>query len=135
LIRKKGTSLHGISPVIAVILIVAITIIMAGIVSLWVFSFLGDGNTEKNDQYFFSVTLSGSEDTITISPLNGDPLKTSIMNVYIDQQPVELPVMNITIGSNMVAPSPFDLVPGEEYNVRIVIQNELQFDQEKIAAP
>lgn len=135
LTRKEDISHLGVSPVIAVILIVAITLVMAGVVSLWVFSFLGDGNTDHPDHYMFSVTLSGSEDRIYISTLNGDPLRTSIMNVYIDNQHVDLPVMEITAGSVMSTPTPIDLVAGEGYNVRIVVQNELQFDQDKIAAP
>jgi FlaG/FlaF family flagellin (archaellin) len=133
--KKIGDSHLGVSPVIAIILMVAITIIIASVTAVWVFSFLGDGNTDKVDQYLFDVSLSGSDDTITISPMKGDPLPTAIMTVYINEQQVILPPMNVTVGTNMVASSPLDLSPGITYEVKIIIHDELQYDHDRIAAP
>jgi len=133
--KKIGYSHQGVSPVIAVILMVAITIIVASVTAVWVFSFIGDGNTDKVDQYLFDVTLSGSDDTITISPMKGDPFSTTIIKVYIDDQQVILPPMNVSVGTNIVAFSPLDLSPGDYYDVMIIIQDEVQYDQEEIASP
>jgi len=133
--KEISRSRQGVSPVIAVILMVAITIILASVVSIWVFSFLSDDNTNNVEKFRFDVELSGSSDTITISHMKGDTLKTSMITVYLDEQVVDLPLMNLSVGGSMVAISPIDLIPGDTYHIKMVIQDELQFSRDRIAAP
>lgn len=60
----------GVSPVIAVILMVAITVVLAGVVFLWAQSFTddADGDVENLD---ITVSISGATDAMTIQVTSG----------------------------------------------------------------
>ena len=73
-IKELFTDDSAVSPVIGVILMVAITVILAAVVGTYVVG-LGDTLTETAPQASFTVE-STTGDTITIVKTGGDPLDT-----------------------------------------------------------
>jgi flagellin-like protein len=126
----------GISPVIAVILIVGITIILASVVSLWVFSFVGETN-EKGDNYLFETDMDASDDNLKVSLISGSSvLNTSRMRIIING----LTVTNITVGEYsagdvIYVDAEFDVLPGEIYIVKLIIDNKMVYDGRPVANP
>ena len=66
---------RGVSPVIGVVMMVAITVILAAVVGTYVVG-LGDTLTETAPQASFTVE-STTGDTVTIVKTGGDPLDTT----------------------------------------------------------
>ena len=74
---------RGVSPVIGVILMVAITVILAAVIGTFVLG-LGDslGNSQPTAQ--LNAELNSSSDNVTLSHGGGDALELSNLRVNID---------------------------------------------------
>ena len=88
--RNENRNEEAVSPVIATILMVAITVVLAGVLYVWA-SQLAEGNTDGDfSMYGFSVsdasgtpTADGSEDLVYVAMNAGDDLSWSTVIVQI----------------------------------------------------
>ncbi|MGA1793783.1 MAG: type IV pilin [Thermoplasmatota archaeon] len=134
--RRPDASYSGISPVIAILLIVAITIILAGVVSIWVFSFATETN-EEGDTYLFKTDLEASDDTIHISLLSGSKfLNTSRMKIKLDDTWISnISIDEIKAGELFIVQCGMDIIAGDVYHVKIVIDNRMMYEGDPVANP
>jgi len=89
---------RGVSPVIGVILMVAITVILAAVIGTFVLG-LGD-SLQQAPQAQLDAT-SGAADTVNISHSGGDPLPYSEITVQIDSEDVANSTLSGTSGSEL----------------------------------
>ncbi len=88
--QKDNRNEEAVSPVIATILMVAITVVLAGVLYVWA-SQLAEGNTDGDfSMYGFTVsdasgtpTADASQDLVYVSMDNGDDLSWSTVIVQI----------------------------------------------------
>ena len=88
--RNENRNEEAVSPVIATILMVAITVVLAGVLYVWA-SQLAEGNTDGDfSMYGFTVsdangipTDAGGEDLVYVAMDNGDKLSWSTVIVQI----------------------------------------------------
>ena len=88
--RNENRNEEAVSPVIATILMVAITVVLAGVLYVWA-SQLAEGNTDGDfSMYGFTVTdasgtpsADASQDLVYVSMDNGDDLSWSTVIVQI----------------------------------------------------
>jgi flagellin-like protein len=85
-LNKIRKDIRAVSPVIAIILMVAITVVLASVLYVWVTSFLPDGT--ENDFKFptLEITLTDGMDdgdTLDIKHTSGDPLDWKKYKVII----------------------------------------------------
>jgi len=119
----------GVSPVIAVILMVAITVVLAGVVFLWAQSFTEDA---KGGAKTLSVDLelvnnaALTQDVISITPLKGDIDWTDYRLIF---DGTEVPTANLPTGANNpttvgltadINVGDLTLVVGQKYTVKMV---------------
>lgn len=127
---------NGVSPVIGIILMVAITIILIGVAAIWFFAFGNEANNDDDAEiYIFNVKLDGGDDTITFSVVSGDILNTTKMILRIDDVQIDVPYAELHAGSDMVIDTQMDLNPGSYYNVKITVNNKLFYDNDLVASP
>ena len=94
-LKKLFTEERAVSPVIGVILMVAITVILAAVIGAFVLG-LG-GETQETPQASLSFELDESNDEVTIEHRGGDTLDTSTLNV--------------TVAGTSIGDDPFDSPP------------------------
>lgn len=113
----------GVSPVIAVILMVAITVVLAGVVFLWAQSFTEDagGGAKTLSVDLELIRDAGVSDTLTITPLKGNIDWTDYQLIFngaaVDT--AALSTTNVGIGEDIVVGAGV-LIPGQEYTVKMV---------------
>ena len=81
-LKKLFTEERAVSPVIGVILMVAITVILAAVIGAFVLG-LG-GETQETPQASLSFTLNDTDDEVDIEHRGGDTLELSDVNVTVD---------------------------------------------------
>lgn len=81
-LRKKDGDERAVSPVIGVILMVAITVILAAVIGTFVLD-LGQSAGQSAPQASFSVSTDAPSGNITIDHTGGDVLQTDQVNVII----------------------------------------------------
>ena len=127
----------GVSPVIAIIMMVAITIILAGAVTLWVMS-LVDDDEDTSRGYFLDCEISVSDQEMVLMVISGEIIKTDEMSVTIDSVDFELP-SNITLNAGEVLtldiPAGFTVEISQYYTIKVIIDNKMVWDKEIIAGP
>lgn len=123
----------GVSPVIAVILMVSITVILAGVVAIWVVEISGSKDDDSAN-FILNVRLDSSNDEIHFMVESGDMVDTTQLLMYIDDIPVDVPVRDLPAGLLLILDSPIDLLSGEDYQIKIVYMNQLKLDESVIAA-
>lgn len=127
---------RGISPVIAVLLMVGITVVIAGVAAIWVLSYTNTGNGDSDDDIFImNVNLDGTNDEVTFSIVSGAILNTSKMVLRLENSVIDVPVEEMNAGSEMTLDAGMDLTPGDYYTVKITVDNKLFYDNELVAAP
>ncbi len=87
----------AVSPVVGVILMVAITVVMSGIVYFWATQ-LTDTQDTTVPYYMFDINLNSENDEILIIPKNGLPLLTDNLILRIDGNEVEMPSLELRSG-------------------------------------
>lgn len=115
---------------------VAITVILAGVITLWVFS-ISSGNGDKGEMFFFNTDLEASNNTVSIVLLGGsEPLDTSTMRVIIDGVDVALvPVTEMYAGDQIFADTGMEITGGTTYHIKIVINNKMMYEGDPVANP
>ena len=83
-LKKLFTEDRGVSPVIGVILMVAITVILAAVIGAFVLG-LGDQASQSAPQASFDFDFDG-EGNVTVTHGGGDSLDNSTISVNIDGQ-------------------------------------------------
>lgn len=127
----------GVSPILAIIILIGITLVIAGVAAVWFLGF-ANNNEEGSDGagfYVFNVKLDGSSDNITFIIISGKLLNTTKMVLRIDDKIVPIPVMKIGAGTDVEVDSGMDLEPGSYYRVKITVSNSLFYDNELMATP
>ncbi|MFB6201912.1 MAG: type IV pilin [Halorhabdus sp.] len=75
---------RGVSPVIGVILMVAITVILAAVIATFVMNMGPSGETQPNSQTDWNIETVGSNDVPVLSVEGGEPLPLSEFAVQVD---------------------------------------------------
>jgi len=127
--RRVNQSNLGVSPVIAVILMVAITVVLAGVVFLWAQSF---SEYSGDDVSFFHADITVRTDEglppnqeLEVLMLKGK-VEWSRYEVYFDDIQLTTPITETKAGETETFPIPdsgsggMDIEVSSEYNVRIV---------------
>ncbi len=83
LIGKEGSTDRAVSPVIGVILMVAITVILAAVIGTFVLD-LGQDVGDSAPQASISVSASASANTITLNHRGGDALHSESTRVIVE---------------------------------------------------
>ncbi|MFW3145395.1 MAG: hypothetical protein ACMUIE_01115 [Thermoplasmatota archaeon] len=112
---------------------VAITMVLAGVITLWVFSFTEDDD-DKGDIFIFDVSLDGGADTIVFSLIDGVILDSNRIGMNIDGYDVQIPTQEFKAGEEVTLISPIPLNPGQYYQVKIVIDTRLSYNRDLIAS-
>ncbi len=130
----KLPSNKGVSPVIAIILMVAITIVLVGILSLWIFS-LVDDDRGGSPVYAFDSDLDSDNDQINLTLVMGDVIDTLKMGVKINAQDVDIPddYGNLFAGVTFTLNSPIDLEKSVEYHISVIIDNKVVWENDMIS--
>jgi flagellin-like protein len=130
--KAMKKDLAGVSPVIAVILMVAITVVLAGVVFLWAQSFTEDAGGGAQT---VSVDLELSDDgaavtELTITPLRGDIQWADYKLIFNGHEIDTSALVTSTVGidevidvdgTNYVVPAAYAaLTVGQEYNVKMI---------------
>ena len=123
---------RGVSPIFGILLLVAITLMLAGVLIIVVYSFINI-DQRSDDLRSFSVNLDSSMDLITITLMKGDRVSTGNMRILIDEKNVTLEQRILKVGEQVNATSPVDIILGRSYQIKIVIGDSLVFDQERKA--
>jgi flagellin-like protein len=107
----------GVSPVIAVILMVAITVVLAGVVFLWAQSFTEDtGDTV--DTLSVDMELDATNDILTVTPLKGNIDWADYKIVCNGDEILMTGTTNAGISQDFALNN--TITAGEEYNVKFV---------------
>jgi flagellin-like protein len=122
----------GVSPVIAVILMVAITVVLAGVVFLWAQSFTGNEDTvtaiSVDAELEYDDTVAAESTDLYITPTKGE-IDWSIHKIYFEGTEV---VHGLTTTTTTGATQPIQIssvagfaTVGEDYQFRIVnVEND-----------
>lgn len=137
MMRKIMHSNKGVSPILAIIILIGITLVVAGVAAVWFLGFAAnsDDGSDGAGFYVFNVKLDGSNDNITFSITSGKLLNTTNMVLRIDGTTIPIPVLKIGAGTNVEVDSGMDLVIGSYYKVKITVSNSLFYDNELVARP
>lgn len=108
----------GVSPVIAVILMVAITVVLAGVVFLWAQSFTEDaGDSVKT--LSVDMELDAGDGTLTITPLKGN-IDWSEYKIICNGDEITF-TGTTNAGLSQTFALNNTVTAGNDYNVKIVI--------------
>ncbi len=112
--HSKRVREEAVSPVVSVILMVAITVVLAGILYVWVTS-LADTDADEMDLLDFDATLSLGTSNLTLEMTHGGPVQWKAYKLQMDG--VELEVDNDTLGVGDV----LDIPIKEEYGLNLTV--------------
>jgi flagellin-like protein len=118
--KAMKKDLAGVSPVIAVILMVAITVVLAGVVFLWAQSFTedaGGGAKTLSVDLDLEATVAPAGE-LTITPLKGD-VDWGDYELYFNGAILNTTGLTTSVGEDEVI-AVTGLTIGNEFNVRIV---------------
>lgn len=118
----------------AVLLMVAVTIVLVGIVAVWVFQY-NDLTEGGGDHYVFDIELDGTQDHIELCVVDGEGLNTSYARIMLNDNLVNLTDMMIFAGQEVDLVSPIDMEIGIYYNIKIIVNEKMIYDNDIIAAP
>jgi len=127
----------AVSPVIAVILLVAITIVLAGLVTLWVFSLVDED--EGSGTYHFEARIDTSEQELMLTVVSGPVLDPSAMRVLVGETEMIIPagtgVLNAADSITLTPPSGFTFEVQVVYHVKVVVDNRMVWEQDVNGGP
>jgi len=137
-IRNIWKDKTGVSPIISVILMVAITVVLAATIWAWVSGFGGSGSEPESA----AVVCKGVNDQLRIILAEGGesyPTATGYLNgnfaLYINGVEADLTSFgNWSVGQSIIytteADGSTDLTPGQEYSVTVTIFDTTVFDKD-----
>ncbi len=111
----------GVSPVIAVILMVAITIIIAGVAYLFILTII-DTDDEGPATSYFNVRLVPDDDTIYILVTRGDTFDSANHTINIGSITIDLPddlILKVGESTTIDVSGQIDLIREMKYLVTI----------------
>ena len=134
---------EGVSPVIAIILMVAITVVLAGVLYVWV---IGMADTDSSDMNLatFDAELHSSTRNLTVRMNSGDPIFWDEHALKLDG--IELDTRNVSddgqfnAGDTITVYIDFSygitLIVGNKYRVEIVnyLEGNIVYDDETTCA-
>jgi flagellin-like protein len=112
---NKINAESGVSPVIGVIMMVALTVVLAAIITLFVFGLAGDVNKHECDASFFVETVyivNGNEQLIALKP-NNDKLMFVENRVYYGEN------LNVKIEPGDYVELSYVVISGERHITNI----------------
>ncbi len=112
--HSKRVREEAVSPVVSVILMVAITVVLAGILYVWVTS-LADTDADEMDLLDFDASLSLETRNLTLEMTHGDGVKWQAYRLQLDG--VKIDVGNGTMGVGGV----LDIPIREEYGLNLTV--------------
>ncbi len=130
--KKNSLSIFGVSPILAILLLIAITLMIAGVTAVWVFSLLNNDH-DTGGIYVFDIELYSSSDELILQLIDGDPFNTTDSKMLIDDIEITLTPVQIMIGSDVNITCGFDVIQGQEYTIKLVMNNKVVLYQEKVA--
>ena len=115
----------AVSPVIAIILMVAITVVLAGVLYVWVTSLADTGETVDTLQLDGELTTNGATAaTLTITHRGGDKVTWADYKVTCNGTTVTSATTETSVGESgvfaMVTVGGTAIAVGEEYTARII---------------
>ncbi len=123
----KNDDDKAVSPVIAIILMVAITVVLAGVLYVWVIGFRGEGGDEPKINGQFSNTQKGDNYNFTwkVAASSGQDVKISNLEIQI-QDDTGTPVAKANFGdvsdisgSDIYNYYHIDTSDGDKHNISI----------------
>ena len=123
----------GASPILAILLIVVITLVLAGAVVFVVFQYM-NWDTEAGDSYLFRVDLKGSDDTLIIELLENQ-LNTSRIIIKLDGVSLNNTSSLLHAGKALMINTGIDIVQGHTYRIIIVVDDNVMYDNDVTAKP
>ncbi len=116
----------GVSPVIAVLLMVAITIILAGVTYLFIISLVN--TSEENPTYgYFNISLDPESDIIEIENVQGEGIDCINNTLNIESITITLPIgFTLKVGEvkTIDLSSQIDIIRDVEYKITITDLNK-----------
>ena len=122
----------AVSPVIGVILMVAITVVLAGILYLWV-SQLADHDDSGLDHFTFEFKLDSNNDVILMELQSGPLISSRYFTIKLDGIDGIIPEQNMHAGDTITITSPVDMISGSTYNIKLIKDYNVIWDQDYIA--
>jgi flagellin-like protein len=118
---KKKLDEEGVSPVIAIILMVAITVVLAGVLYVWVTSLADTEETVKNLQLKGEISVvDNSTANLVITHRGGDKIAWSDYQVTLHGSTVTTTSTETAVGETATFAYTGALTVGEEYTARII---------------
>jgi flagellin-like protein len=114
----------GVTPVIAIILMVAITVVLTGVLYVWV-SNLADTDPGEQTYILFDADVSASTKVLTITMRVGQPIEWGDYQLRMNRTNLEMPANEtMVVGDTLEIPIKDEygivLVKGEEYRVQLI---------------
>lgn len=119
---NKRMDEEGVSPVIAIILMVAITVVLAGVLYVWVTSLADTGSTVENRNYNAEILVdSGGSAVVAIKLVSGSEVSWAEMTVRCNGSEVSPTTESTSVGETAQFTYTGGAIEiGEEYTVIIV---------------
>ena len=128
----RRTDNAAVSPVIGVILMVAITIVLAGVVYLWVVQ-LSDHEEVELDHFTFEFVLDSNNDVILMELQSGPLISSRYFTIKLDGINGTIPEQNMYAGDAISITSPIDMISGSTYNIKLIQDYTVIWDEDYIA--
>ena len=122
----------AVSPVIGVILMVAMTVVLSGIVYMWAVH-LSDHNDKATTYYIFDLTLDSENDEILLELISGPLVSSEYFDLNIDGTNATIPLRSLVAGEIIHISSPIDMIFGQTYNIKIINTETVIWDEDYIA--
>ncbi len=122
----------AVSPVIGVILMVAMTVVLTGFVYMWTMQ-LTDHDDKATTYYLFDLTLDSESDEILLELISGPLISSEYFDLNIDGTNATIPLQTLVAGEIIHISSPIDMIFGQMYNIKIINTETVIWDEDYIA--
>ena len=123
---------NAVSPVIGVILMVAMTVVLSGFVYMWATQ-LAETKDKAMTYYLFDLTLDSENDEILLELRSGPLVSSEYFELNIDGTNSPIPVQLLIAGDIILIESPVDMIFGQTYNIKIINTESVIWDEDYIA--
>ncbi len=124
---------NGVSPIISALLMITITLILAGVIVFIVSQYFSN-DRDTGDMWFFKADSDASSDTVEIQLIKGSINSTRI-EVRLDGVLLNHTSEMIGPGDIYSIPAMIDIVQGQTYKVIIVVDDNVMYDNMITAKP
>jgi hypothetical protein len=88
---------------------------------------------EAGKIYIFNVEVDSKQNIVTLRLMDGDPFNVSLSKFMVDDQVVSIGTGFFEVGSERSILCGFDVLQGQEYTIKLVLNNKVVLYQEKVA--